>query len=375
MRVLFTCVSGYGHFLPLVPLAQAFRARGDTVLVAASASHAEQAELAGLELLPTGLDGKEVDARFAPAREHSQALPIPNRRPYVFTQRFALIEAPARVDALLERARAFEPDLIVHDASELSAAVVGAQLGLPTVHHSFGRMIPWDTIDAAAPHVAPMWERAGIEAEPHAGMFRGPFVDICPPSLDSDRPPDRTTVLRRRPVDARPAEQTGNRPLVYVTLGTVVRSTAALDVLLAGLADLEADVLLTTGWQNDPAELSAIPANATVERFVPQDEILSRTSLIVTHAGSGSMLGALAYGIPLLAVPHAADQFDNAAALAAAGAGRIVMPDDLTADAIREAAVALLEDPSYRDAARSLAAEIEAMPSAAEVAEQLSAAS
>jgi MGT family glycosyltransferase len=134
-------------------------------------------------------------------------------------------------------------------------------------------------------------------------------------------------------------------------------------------------VLLTTGWQNDPADLRAIPANATVERFVPQGEILPRTSVIVTHAGSGSMLGALAYGIPLLAVPHAADQFENATAVAAAGAGRTVMPDDLTEDAIREAAVALLEEPSYRDAARSVANEIAAMPSAAEVAEQLSAVS
>lgn len=373
MRVLFTCVSGYGHFLPLVPLAQAFRARGDTVLVAAAASHSEQAELAGLELLPTGLDEREVNARFAPAHAHSQTLPIPDRRRYVFTQRFAIVEAPARVGALLERARAFEPDLIVHDASELSAAVVGAQLGLPTVHHSFGRMIPWSTIEAAVPEVAPMWERAGVEPEPHAGMFRGPFVDICPPSLVSDRPPDGTTVLQRRPVDAEASARTDDRPLIYVTLGTVVRNTATLDVLLAGLANLDADVLLTTGWQNDPAELSAIPANATVERFVPQDEILPRSSLIVTHAGSGSMLGALAHGIPLLAVPHAADQFDNAAAVAAAGAGRVVMPDELTESAVRDAAHALLADPSYRDAARVIAAEIAAMPSAADVAERLSA--
>jgi UDP:flavonoid glycosyltransferase YjiC (YdhE family) len=373
MRVLFTCVSGYGHFLPLVPLAQAFRARGDTVLVAAAASHSEQAELAGLELLPAGLDEQEVNARFAQAKAHSQTLPIPDRRRYVFTQRFAVVEAPARVVALLERARAFEPDLIVHDASELSAAVVGAQLGLPTVHHSFGRMIPWSTIDAAVPAVAPMWERAGVEPEPHAGMFRGTFVDICPPSLDSERPPDSVTVLTRRPVDATVSDHSGKRPLIYVTLGTVVTNARTLDVLLAALATLDADVLLTTGWQNDPSELRAIPANATVERFIPQDEVLPRCSLIVTHAGSGSMLGALAHGVPLLAVPYSADQFENAAAASSAGAACVVMPDELTESAVREAAHSLLEDPSYRHAARTIAAEIAAMPSAADVAERLSA--
>jgi UDP:flavonoid glycosyltransferase YjiC (YdhE family) len=371
MRVLFSCVSGFGHFAPLVPLAHAFRDRGDIVAFAAAASFAADAEAAGLELLATGLDENDVDARFAQARAHSQTLPIPERRRFVFSQRFALVEAPARIDELRDRVHAFEPDVIVHDSAELAAAVVAAQLGLPSVHHSFGRMIPWSAIELAAVEIAPVWERAGVELEPFAGMFRGPYVDIAPPSLGSDRPPDGTVVLPRRPLDAHVADHSGKRPLIYVTLGTVVSNARSLDILLAGLADLDADVLLTTGWQNDPADLSSIPANATVARFVPQNEVLRRSSLVVTHAGSGSTLGALAHGLPLLAVPHAADQFENAAAVAAAGAGRVVMPDELSVNAVREAADALLKDLAYRDAAHAIATEIAAMPDAAQVADQI----
>jgi MGT family glycosyltransferase len=234
-------------------------------------------------------------------------------------------------------------------------------------------MVSWPAIDGAATAVIPLWERAGVELEPHAGMFRGPLVDICPPSLGSERPPSGTTVLPLRPVDAAVSERPGERPLIYVTLGTVVTSARTLDILLAALADLDADVLLTTGWQNDPADLATIPANASVERFVPQSEILPRCSLIVTHAGSGSTLGALAHGVPMLAVPHAADQFENAAASAAAGAARVVMPDELSESAVRETALALLENSSYRQAAREVAAEIAAMPSAADVAARLAA--
>jgi UDP:flavonoid glycosyltransferase YjiC (YdhE family) len=73
----------------------------------------------------------------------------------------------------------------------------------------------------------------------------------------------------------------------------------------------------------------------------------------------------------MLAVPHAADQFENAAATAAAGAARVVMPDELSESAVRDAARALLDDPSYRDAARTIAAEIAAMPDAAQVAQQI----
>lgn len=371
MRVLFSSVAGYGHLFPLFPLAQAFRDRGDAVAVATSPTYARQVEAAGLPLLPAGLDEDELNVRFAPAKARSLTLPIPERRRFVFSQRFALLEAPARIDELRAHAQAFRPDLIVHESAELAAPVVAAQLGLPSLQHTFGRMVSWHAIEGAAVAVAPMWEHAGVELEPHAGMFRGPVVDICPPSLGSERPPGGTTIFPLRPVDAIASEHAGERPLIYVTLGTVVTNTRTLDILLAGLAELDADVLLTTGWQNDPAELSAIPANAIVERFIPQDDVLPRCSLIVTHAGSGSTLGALAHGVPMLAVPHAADQFENSAAAAAVGAARVVMPDELTESAVRDAAQALLDDQSYRGAARVIAAEIAAMPDAAQVAVQI----
>lgn len=371
MRVLFSSVAGYGHLLPLVPLAQAFRERGDAVAIATSPSYATQVAAAGLQLLPAGLDEDEVNARFAPIRAESLTLPIPERRPFVFSHRFGILEAPARIDELREQVQAFRPDVIVHESSELAAPVIATQLGVPSIQHSFGRMVSWNAIEAAAVAVEPMWARAGVPLEPYAGMFRGGFVDLCPPSLDPEQPPGGTTVFPRRPVDATVMDHAGERPLIYVTLGTVVTNTRTLDILLAALAELDADVLLTTGWQNDPAELSAIPANATVERFIPQDDVLARCSLIVTHAGSGSMLGALAHGVPMLAVPHAADQFENAAATAAAGAARVVMPDELSESAVRDAARALLDDPSYRDAARTIAAEIAAMPDAAQVAQQI----
>ncbi|HEV7640681.1 MAG TPA: glycosyltransferase [Gaiellaceae bacterium] len=371
MRVLFSSVAGYGHLFPLLPLAQAFRDRGDAVAVATSPSYARQVDAAGLRLLPAGLDEDEINARFAPIRAKSLTLPIPDRRPFVFSHRFGLLEAPTRIDELREHALTFRADVLIHESAELAAPVVAAQLGLPSVQHSFGRMVSWAAIEAAAVEVAPLWERAGVEPEPYAGMFRGSYVDICPPSLDSERPPEGTTVLPRRPVEANVVDHSGERPLIYATLGTVVNSPRTLVTLLAGLAELDADVLLTTGWQNDPAELGAIPANATVERFVPQDEVLPRCSVIVTHAGSGSMLGALAHGVPMLAVPHAADQFENSAASAATGAARVVMPDELSERAVHDAAHALLDDPSYRNAAHRIAAEIAAMPDTADVAQRI----
>jgi MGT family glycosyltransferase len=155
-----------------------------------------------------------------------------------------------------------------------------------------------------------------------------------------------------------------------VTLGTIVSGVPIFQLLLDAFADLDVDVLVTTGRQNDPAELD-VPPNATVERYIPQAELLPRVSLVVTHGGSGSMLGALAHGLPLVVVPRGADQFDNAIASSDAGAARVLLPDDLTETKAREALIAVLGDASYRTAARGIADEIAAMPSAGDVAQQI----
>jgi UDP:flavonoid glycosyltransferase YjiC (YdhE family) len=370
VRVLFTCVAADGHFIPLLPLARAFRDRRDDVAFATGPSYAPRIESEGLTALAAGIDQDERHARSIRARAEIEALPIPERRLHAFTQLFAVIDSPARLDDLHARAAEWRPDVIVHESAELAGAVVAASLGLPSVHHSFGRMIPRAVIDRAAPAAAAMWEQAGVTPEPDAGMFRGTYIDIAPPSLRSEVPPAGTPVIPLRPAEGSTVAKLG-RPLIYVTLGTIFRGPAIYRLLLSALAGIDADVLLTTGRQNDPAELAPLPANATAERYVPQADVLPRASLVVTHGGSGSMLGALAHGLPLFVVPRLADQFDNAAAATRAGAARVLMPDELTEDAARDAVTSLLGDDSYRDAARTIADEIAAMPSPAEVAQRI----
>jgi MGT family glycosyltransferase len=145
----------------------------------------------------------------------------------------------------------------------------------------------------------------------------------------------------------------------------------AFRVLLTGLAELDCDVLATVGRDLDPASLGPIPANARVEQFVPQAEILPSCRAVVCHGGSGSTLGALSHGLPLLLVPRGADQFDNAAACAAAGVARVLLPPEVTPERVAGDAAAVLGDPALAARAREIAAEIAAMPDPSAVAARL----
>ncbi len=86
-------------------------------------------------------------------------------------------------------------------------------------------------------------------------------------------------------------------------------------------------------------------------------------ALLVTHAGLGSVVAALAHGVPLLCLPLGREQPQNAAAVARIGAGRVLAPD-AAVDDVRAAIVELLANPDYRVAAERMATSIAAEGSA-----------
>ena len=381
MRVLFSSAATYGHFLPLVPLARAFADDGHEVAFTTSASFGERVEDAGFELLPAGADHRELHARFAPLHARLQTMPVPDRRPLSFTWRFATIEAPSRLVPLRDTARAYRPDLLVHGSADLAAPIVAASLGLPRANHSFGRVVPVEILERAAAESEPLWAELGVAAGATLRCVHRHVRRHLPPSLQSTSLPPGTRVEPVRPLSPVTADEPPpdwieglpDQPMVYVTLGTLHGDVSTYRGLLDALADLDVNVVMTVGRGNDPAALAPLPANAVVERFVPQSFILPRASVVVTHGGSGSILGALAEGLPMVLVPQGADQFENAARCAELGAGLVLMPGEVTSSSVREAVETLLAEPAHRACARAMADEIAAMPHPREAAARLAA--
>src|SRR5438128_1215203 len=83
-----------------------------------------------------------------------------------------------------------------------------------------------------------------------------------------------------------------------------------------------------------------------------------RAAAIVCHGGSGTVLGALAAGVPMVVTPLFADQPHNARRVAATGTGLALFPPDLQAETLRAAVSRVLGEPSFRDAAQAMAREI-----------------
>lgn len=379
MRVLFSSTPGYGHVFPMLPLAHAAQDAGHDVLWATPADAASLVRSAGVDATPAGC---AAEARQGGVRElwaESAAVPPDQRAAWMFPRLFGSGFTPAMLDDLLPLARGWRPDLLVHEQGELAAPLVGELLGLPHVTHAFGGAVPAPFIEDAAGRVAHLWSAHGLTVPDHAGCFTSLYLDICPPSVQGvplDHVPHRQAL---RPVPAT-ATATGDlpgylvddgRPLVYLTLGTVANDPAKLVALVDALAGSPVRLLVALGPGVDPGVLGSPPPHVHVEPWVDQDLVLDHCAVVVSHAGSGTFLGALARGLPQLCLPQAADQFRNAAAGASVGAALSLTPDEMDADAVATAVARLLAEDAFRDAAAVVAEEIRAMPSPEEVVERL----
>jgi len=362
----------------MIPLAEALTGRGHEVRWAVAADVCDRLRAAGFATFPAGLSGFERNEAFRRCFASTMSLPPDQRPEIMFPKYFGGTCTPPMLADLLPVVVGWQPTLVVHDASEFAGPLVADLHGVPHVCHAFGALVPEHRVAAAAAAVAPLWEAHGREPRAYGDSYDHLYLDIFPPSMrfgSYDHVP-RVQPLRPVPFDAVGSDVvapvvTGERPLVYVTFGTVFNDPSLFATAMAGVARLDVDVLVTVGPAADPAALGEVPPNVRVERYVPQTAVLPHCTVVASHAGSGTFLASLGLGIPQLCLPQAADQFINAGQGAAAGAALTLAPADATVDAIADALGRLLGEATFADAAGRIREEIAGMPGPDEVASVL----
>lgn len=338
MRVLIASTGGSGHFGPLVPFARMLTERGDEVLF----------------VVPRELEARVAHAAYrlgdAPPADFWDGFDaLPREEQAIRGNRdwYGRLCTAAMRPAMEAAFDAWRPEFVLRDPCDFASVVAAEARAVAHVTVACSRGdVEWSSLDLIAP-VLP----DGI----HAALRAAPYLTRFPSSLDPAVFPDT-----RRYRESEPVRASGER--IYATFGSVAagrRGAAPYRALLAAVDGLDLPVLLTTGTDLD---LDPIPANVTVERWVPQERALADATLVVCHGGSGTTLGALAAGIPLVLTPMFSDQFPNADAVALAGAGLVAEPADL-----RAAIEAVLAEPGYRDAALRIADELRAAPAVSAV--------
>ncbi|MDZ4688794.1 MAG: macrolide family glycosyltransferase [Planctomycetaceae bacterium] len=167
-------------------------------------------------------------------------------------------------------------------------------------------------------------------------QFVGP--SLVEPTGQSDLPPD-----------------THDRPLVYVSLGTVVDDAPGFyRACIDAFRGADVSVYMSVGKKTNIAELGAIPDNFVIRDFMPQVELLKRADLFISHGGLGSVNESLNYGVPLLMWTQNPEHAYNSSCVVRLGAGVVLRNADLKPAALRQKTLAALRNDRLRQSAVSM---------------------
>ena len=363
-RVLIVTWQAGGGVPPAVGLGRLLATRGHEAVVLGPRLYQARIERAGCAWRPI-----PAEAEFDPVAGRAAE----EQRTYI-RETFLGRAMSAGVTAEVEAGR---PDVLVIDAMLLSTVCAAQTLGLPiaalvhTTHRFHGDPEicggwGFDEINEmrtgfGQPPISPAGDTVFVEMQRRCDRE----LVVMPAEFD-ERTERRSNVVHVGPIfeqDAAPAEwdlpwaTDDPVPLVVVSLSSqYMHHEEPMERILEALADLPVHVLATTGLEMDPAEVRA-PAGMEVRRYVPHVTVLPHAALVVTHAGTGTLMAAFSHAVPLVCIPLGRDQPGNAERAAELGVA-LSLPGDARPDQIRAAVSEALGSPSLRSSSTWMAAVI-----------------
>lgn len=381
MRILITAQAIYSHLAPLVlPVAERAKEAGHEVAVATGAGvvqHIEKRGLTALTLPNVQSMGEALQGgrlRPPPGMEKAGSVTV-ELSPEFFASAFVGHLAEAGAQDLLEVARSWQPDLILHESTEYGGYLAAECLGIPHGALDIAPMAPY-----AHPVVTEELNRQrgklGLAPVSDAWhTFRAFRAGVVPEDFyptDSRLPSARYYQVPAQSaqgaLDPDIAQLSTDRPLVLATLGSNATrlpggAQTLLETIVETLGELPVTGVVALGADSDPRQWDgARPDNVHLTSFVQQELLLRSSDLFITHAGFNGTREALAAGVPMVAVPLFAEQSHNAGRLQQLGVGTRIDVQDVTRNSLAEAARNVLEDRSYRSRAQGLQRRSHALP-------------
>ncbi|WP_088072033.1 macrolide family glycosyltransferase [Gottfriedia luciferensis] len=146
-----------------------------------------------------------------------------------------------------------------------------------------------------------------------------------------------------------------DRPVVYISMGTVLaKSEHFFQLCMDAFRDASYQVVISAGRSMDMGLFRNAPSHIIVRQYVPQLEVLQQATVFVSHGGMNSVSEALYYDVPLVLIPHAADQPIIAARVDQLGAGVVLNKSQLTAAKLRDAVNQVISEQRFKRSATTI---------------------
>lgn len=391
-----------GHVGPLTSVGRVLAERGHEVIMVTGSRFADRVADAGLALVPLGgaadLDERDPDS-FTPDRHRYRGLALSRyqvERTFItpLPEQAAAVESVVgsrAVDAilcdgtfagiipLLSRPPGRRPPVIgigTMPLAQTSVDVAPFNSGLPPMAGRLGRVRNRLAHTAVRRVLFASTQRSARRLVRRAGgtldhfvldISRAfdRFVQLGPSEFEYPRSDLDPNTVFAGPVFAGggdvaapswwPEMLADGRPVVHVTQGTLDNDdfSQLVEPAVAGLAEHDVQVVVTTGG----ADPEPVPheANSRVARYLDYDELLPRTSVLITNGGYGGVLQALRAGVPVIVAPGGEDKPEVAARVAHFGVGIDLRTRRPTPETVADAVLRVLADDAVTGRCRRMA--------------------
>lgn len=377
--IFFFSIPAHGHVNPTLPVVRELTQRGHRVIYYETEEFRAKIEAAGAQFV-------SIEPYMPPAPENIDQ---------VAGKDFAaLIEMVAQTtlaldDRIAEDVIREKPALIVGDSVCFWGKLLAKKHGIPFVcstttfafnQHTARRMKQGVGEMLRMILGMPRIERS-MQRLRDSGYDVRSFIDV----IQSDEQTDTVVYTSRRfqpcaetfgesyafvgpSVAARYPRKPHARPLVYISLGTVLHNAPSFyRRCIRALAGMDCDAVLSIGASVEPASLGELPRNVQVFPRVNQLEVLASADVFLTHCGMNSVSESLLFGVPMVLFPQHSEEEAVCGRVEELGAGlRLKRP---TAKEIRKALETVIVGSEFKQAARRMAADFAQCGGAGEAAD------
>ncbi len=142
----------------------------------------------------------------------------------------------------------------------------------------------------------------------------------------------------------------GQNPVVYISLGTVVKGAVAFfQNCIEAFRNESVDVIISIGKSFDTKKLKNVSKNIRIYNSVPQLEVLKISDLFITHGGMNSISESLVYGVPMVVIPFIADQPVNARCVEKLGVGKHLPYSTINYNTLKEYVFSVMTDTGIKE--------------------------
>ena len=370
LNIFWFCIPAFGHTNPSIEVVRILTERGHRVRYYSFAPFRDKIEAAGAEFVPC--DG------FLPSLDKKGEQRL--RRVSTTEMSVLSFETVGRMDESLARdVERLRPDLIVSDSACFWGKLTAEKYQLPMVCSTTTFAFNQDSAKYMRYSAAEMADMIlGLPRLNRALRKLRPLGYQVKSALDIVQNKNDTNTIvytseRFQPCTetfdsahyrfvgpsvraVQPARAENARPLIYISLGTVINSHPEFyRSCIAALGEADVDVLISCGEAFDAKSLDPLPDNVHVEPTVDQMAVLAKADLFITHCGMNSASEGLYMGVPELLFPLTGEQQAVARRVQEMGAGRLLTKEAAADPArLRAAVLELLSDSEVRAAAEDM---------------------